>query len=112
MARIYHCVDLETQYSEDIEASSPDVAMKRFFQIRGISENPVRSAKQTHGRKYDCRFYAKTNHDNHDYRDYDYRTRHVFVGFNREGFEYDACSCREFEESLGKDLTWNECSNL
>ena len=106
--KIYHCVDvLNLNNTEDIEASSPDVAMKKFFQKYNILEKPVRSANQTHKMKYDCRFYTETNHDI-----YDYRTRRSFIGFNREGYEFNASVHNEFEESKGKNLSWTECGDL
>ena len=100
----YRCVDvMNVDNSENIVASSPDAAMKKYFQNHGISERPVRSAKQTHKRQYDCRFYTRTNPD-----DGGYRVRHVFTGFNREGFEFYGSTDSEFNESLNKDLTWKE----
>lgn len=106
--REYHCVDLlNLEHSEDIKASSPDIAMKRYFKMCGISERPVRSAKQTHKREYDCRFHVSTNFDNSGYR-----VRHSFIGFNREGYEYYGCRNHEFKESSGQNLSWNECGDL
>lgn len=108
MMRMYHCVDmLNPQYPEDIEANSPDAAMKQYFKNRGISESPVRSVKQAHKKENDYRFYTKTNHDNNSYR-----ARQVIIGFNRKGFEFYGCTHNEFDESLGKDLAWSECGNL
>ena len=104
----YHCVDmLNPTISDDIEASSPDVAMKRFFQKLNISEKPVRSAKQEHKMKYDCRFYTESNHNNDGFR-----ARSVFTGFNREGYEFYGPTDSEFPESLGKGLDWSQCGAI
>ena len=106
--RTYYCVDLlhqgEPKY---IEASSPDVARKRYFKEIGISEKPVRSAKQVHARDLDGRFYTRTNNDVGEYN-----ARHTLICFNREGYEFYACCHNEFDESKGKSLPWAECANL
>ena len=109
--RTYRCVDmLNITKSEDIEASSPDAAMRKYFKKYGITEKPVRSAKQTHHRKLDCRFYTKNNHDTYGIEIH--KPHQVFIGFNREGFEFYGCTHKEFDESLGRDLTWAECGKL
>lgn len=106
--RTYHCVDmLNPGKSEDIEASSPDIAMKRYFQMLGMSEKPVRSTKQAHAMELDGRFYTKTNHDVRKHN-----ARHTLICFNREGFEFYGCTMKEFPENAGRNLPWNECGNL
>lgn len=91
----YRCVDLLDSWpkAEEIEANSPDVAMKKFFKLCGIPEKPIRSKAQAHGSS--CgRFYTLTITDPDSE---EYKIQRTLVGFNREGYEFDICSDLEFE---------------
>ncbi len=98
--KVYRCVDmLNIRNSEYIEAVSPASAIKKYFQKYGIEGKPVKPYKQTHKRKYDSRFYVRTDRD-------------TIMNYNREGFEFCGSTLKEFSEKLGENLTWDECNKL
>ena len=88
-----------------ISAANSDAAVRKFFQMNKIKESPVRSVKQTHQRKFDSRFYTiRVNEETGDTK-YGHS-----IGYNREGYEFDCCFCREVKEETIKNLTWIEAT--